>query len=154
MTFQGRIELRSTQQDANGPPGESQIQALNPRRKLTICQRMRWGTLAPGSMNLIVDHQTVHLLLAYETLIVEDARGLVYPDEFEHIPRHRVGYLYYPGTLLVGARVGRRGGSNIVYRPSRSSASRSTERSRSVTTRADPRRERETRSPRQRDSAG
>ena len=56
------MNLRSSLPEAGGPPGESEILALNPQRKDGILKATGWEKLEPGSLNLDVSADVVEAL--------------------------------------------------------------------------------------------
>ena len=99
MNFVGIVRFRSSSPSSDGPPGESKVQQRNPRRERLVLQATGWAALSPGSLNLEVEKETTHSLLAYEPLVVEDTSSLSYPSGWEHIPKLRQGYVYYAGSV-------------------------------------------------------
>lgn len=95
MRFIGQVFSRSSSTSTNGVPGETEIQAMNPSRRMTILALTRWPDLAPGSLNLRVDSSVLTDLSRVTPLWVEDCRNVVYPHGHEHIPEKRVAYYYY-----------------------------------------------------------
>lgn len=74
---------------AKGPPGETEILRLNPQRESMIRTVTGWETLAPGSLNLVVDDSVVERLGEYKPKFEESASGIVYPSPYEGIPKLR-----------------------------------------------------------------
>jgi len=101
MKFLGKVSSRSSR-SITGPPGESEIQRLNPQRTEKILQATGWESLAEGSLNLEVTENIVINLGKLEPLIREDWRNVKYPRGFENIPIIRKGYLYYSGVACKG----------------------------------------------------
>ena len=98
MTFVGRVESRSSSTSARGgPPGESDVQKLNPGRTAKILAVTGWSTLASGSLNLGVDDSVLHGLAGRTPTLIEDAAEVAYPPRFAHIPAMRRAYWYYRG---------------------------------------------------------
>ena len=103
ITFQGIVELRSSATAAvGGPPGEAEVLSLNPERRDRILQATGWKTVFPGSLNLRVTEDCVHRLLLCIPIIRERGEEVVYPDAYSHIPKLRVGYLYFTGRITKG----------------------------------------------------
>lgn len=103
-TFPATISSRSSR-GPGGPPGETEILRLNPKRRDRILQATGWASLFPGSLNLEVTPDCVHLLLLSAPAIREDGEDIQYPSAYANIPRLRVGYLYFSGRLRNGDRV-------------------------------------------------
>lgn len=61
-----------------------------------------WQTLAPGSLNLAVDHSVIEHLGRLEPKVEESAEGILYPSPFEWIPQMRQSYWYYAATAHIG----------------------------------------------------
>ncbi len=99
MRFAGVVESRSSLPETGGPPGESDILALNPGRLQGILAATGWSKLYPGSLNLGVLEDVVHRLLLYKAIYAEDGFTIQYPEKYAYIPRKRIGYLYYLATL-------------------------------------------------------
>ena len=97
MQFTGAVSSRSSTNPGQGPPGESEIQKLNPKRRETILATTGWPTLAAGSLNLVVNNNVIFDLEHLTPCWVEDATALNYPAPFEDVPRFRKAYWYYLG---------------------------------------------------------
>ena len=95
MRFQGRVWIRSSSGSVKGPPGETEIQLLNPDRERGILRVTGWQQLAPGSLNLAVEDSVVEALGSFTPTLEEPSEGIIYPLPFEHIPKDRKGYWYY-----------------------------------------------------------
>jgi hypothetical protein len=97
MTFSGRVQFRSSAGPSagTGPPGESEIQRLNPARERRILAATRWPTLAPGSLNLEVENGVLDNLGRLVPIVVEQGSEIVYPAPFQEIPKLRRAYWYY-----------------------------------------------------------
>jgi Domain of unknown function DUF120 len=95
--FEGMVSSRSST-SAAGPPGEQVILELNPERREKLLELTFWRSLYPGTLNLEVDDAVLELLRDSETVWVEDAHEVRYPDSWQHIPKLRKAYLYYQGT--------------------------------------------------------
>jgi hypothetical protein len=106
MVFSGRVQLRSSDSSrpGTGPPGEAEIQRLNPGRESVIRHITGWETLAPGSLNLVVEDAVVDSLARFEPTLEEPAAGIVYPPPYESIPKIRKAYWYYAATARRGKR--------------------------------------------------
>ena len=104
MVFDGRVRPRSSASNrpVTGPPGETEIQRLNPPRVSMILNATGWQALAPGSLNLAVDHSVIEDLGRLEATVEESAAGIVYPSPFEWIPQMRKAYWYYAATARIG----------------------------------------------------
>jgi hypothetical protein len=103
ITFQGIVELRSSATPTpDGSPGEAEVLSLNPQRRDRILQATGWKTLFPGSLDLRVTEDCVHRLLLCIPIIRERGEEVVYPDAYSHIPKLRVGYLYFTGRITKG----------------------------------------------------
>jgi hypothetical protein len=85
-----------------GPPGETEIQRLNPNRRAKILETTRWHVLESGSLNLDVESTVVQALSERRPVIQESVDDIVYPPPYEHIPRIRQGYRYFSGILRKG----------------------------------------------------
>src|SRR5687767_2230223 len=100
MTFTGKVEFRSSVGEASvGPPGESEVQRLNPARVTRILKVTGWPALAPGSLNLGVDNSVLDGLAQRKPVLIEPADEVIYPPAFAHIPRIRRAYWYYLGQV-------------------------------------------------------
>ena len=99
MEFSGTVQSRSSAQPSRGPPGDAAILALNPARRDRILSATGWKDLCPGTLNLRVTPDIVHRLLLCVAVIRESAEHIVYPPESAHIPKLRIGYLYFQGRL-------------------------------------------------------
>ena len=103
MVIVGQVESRSSSASfRGGPPGESEIHRLNPKRKQRIRRAMGWESLEPGSLNLRVDRDAVASLAELEAVICERPDEVCYPKKYAHIPQVRGGYKYYSATVTVG----------------------------------------------------
>lgn len=100
LRFTGRVELRSSAGAGPGPPGEAEIQGLNPGRVERILAATGWPRLEPGSLNLRVPERVVEALGGLHPLLVEDGRDVVYPRAYRHVPRRRKSYLYYRAVAV------------------------------------------------------
>jgi CTP-dependent riboflavin kinase len=85
-----------------GPPGETEIQRLNPSRVSMILSATSWQALAPGTLNLAVDSSVIEDLGNLKPMIEESAGRVVYPSPFERIPAMRKAYWYYAATARFG----------------------------------------------------
>jgi CTP-dependent riboflavin kinase len=88
-----------------GPPREAEVLALNPTRRERILQAAGWKDLFPGTLNLKVTEDTVHRLLLCTPVIRERGDDVAYPRQHAHIPKLRVGYLYFRARIKKGDRV-------------------------------------------------
>lgn len=106
MQFSGRFQRRSSDGRKNvvRPPGETEIQRLNPKRESDILSVTGWETLADGSLNLAVEQSVVEALARLTPTLDEPATGIVYPPPYENIPKIRKAYWYYAGTARRGER--------------------------------------------------
>jgi hypothetical protein len=107
MLFTGRVQRRSSEvaKPKTGPPGEAEIQRLNPHREQTIRSITRWESLAPGSLNLLVEDAVVTALADLDPTLEEPASTIVYPSPYQHIPKIREAYWYYAATARKGGKV-------------------------------------------------
>ena len=78
---------------------------LNPARRDRILRATGWAHLFPGTLNLKVTEDSVHRLLLCNPLIRELGDDVIYPPQYAHIPKLRVGYLYFEATLKKGDHV-------------------------------------------------
>jgi len=104
LQFAGIVETRSSASQSGGPPGEAEVLALNPHRQEAILKLTGWKELYPGTLNLGTGEETLQRLLLCETVWREDASQVKYPDHYAHIPRQRIGYLYYSGKVAKGGK--------------------------------------------------
>ena len=95
FVFKAVVGSRTSGGQVGGPPGESEVLALNPQRRDRILQATGWKDLVPGTLNLEVSEEPVHRLLLCTPLILEKGEDVKYPHQYAHIPKLRVGYLYY-----------------------------------------------------------
>jgi len=95
LKFEGIVRFRSSASPLVGPPGETQILALNPERATRILTSTGWDRLEPGSLNLEVPHTVIDALATLIPQLVEDAATISYPPPYEHIPSIRKAYWYY-----------------------------------------------------------
>lgn len=102
IVFEAIVGSRSSTRPSVGPPGDAEILALNPHRRERILQATGWTDLFPGTLNLEVEEDSVHRLLLCTAAIREGGEGVVYPQQYAHIPKLRVGYLYFPGRIRKG----------------------------------------------------
>jgi hypothetical protein len=105
MLFTGQYDPRSSatgNRDPNQPPGETEIQRLNPGRSARILAATGWSHLAPGSLNLRVERSVVEQLASRQPVIDEPGRDIVYPASHQHIPRLREAYWYYAAVASKG----------------------------------------------------
>jgi hypothetical protein len=104
MHFRGTVMFRSSRpQVSAGPPGEAEIQRLNPNREQSILNSTGWQALEPGSLNLNVGPSVVRELGEMAPALVENAEQILYPPQYSDIPRFRQGYWYYRGSVRRGA---------------------------------------------------
>ena len=101
MKFDGRVRFRSSTRPDAGPPGEAEVQRLNPQRAQQILNATGWNSLEPGSLNLTVDDSVLNALLRFTPALTEDAANVQYPAQYQHIPKLRKAYYYYAGTARV-----------------------------------------------------
>ena len=99
MKFIGYVFSRSSTEGATGPPGETEILALNPQRKAAILKVTGWTDLEPGSLNLKVDPSVVIALGNYRPALNESWPEIKYPPPYEGIPQLRIGYCYYKAII-------------------------------------------------------
>jgi hypothetical protein len=99
MKFHGVVQFRSSIQPGIGPPGESEVLALNPQRLESILKATGWDRLEPGSLNLTVEAAVVNDLMKFEPTLVEDAATIRYPEQYKRIPQIRKAYYYYSATI-------------------------------------------------------
>ena len=104
LTFRGTVGSRSSS-GVGGPPGEADVLTLNPQRRDAILRATSWTDLVPGTLNLEVAEEAVHRLLLCNPVIREDGDSVKYPAQYTHIPKLRVGYLYYAARLKAGTKV-------------------------------------------------
>jgi hypothetical protein len=97
--FTGRVQFRSSVKP-DGPPGESEILSLNPQRRVDILRTTGWSRLEDGTLNLIVRDDVVDGLLEHKPLLIEDAKTVVYPSQWKHVPLKREAYYYYRATAV------------------------------------------------------
>jgi hypothetical protein len=98
MLFIGQYDPRSSAtgtRQPNQPPGESEIQQLNPGRRARIVAATGWSNLVPGSLNLRVERSVVEELASRQPLIEEPGSEIVYPAPHQRIPILREAYWYY-----------------------------------------------------------
>jgi hypothetical protein len=95
ITVSGIVSRRSSIKQPHGPPGERDIQELNPERRERILEITGWARLVPGSLNLEVSDDALELLLTLEPAITEPSGTIVYPAPYQHIPLLRKAYFYY-----------------------------------------------------------
>ena len=95
LSFAGRVSFRSSLPNASGPPGESKILSLNPRRVDGICSATGWSQVEPGSLNLGVGVEVVPALHELTPTWTEEGSAVIYPPGFEQIPKRRGAYFYY-----------------------------------------------------------
>lgn len=99
------MQARSSKHNVNmGPPGEAVIMKLNPSRADKMKKSMNWNDIVEGSLNIIVSESVVHELLLCEPVFKECGNEILYPDGFQHIPKLRVGYLYYAGVAKANGK--------------------------------------------------
>ncbi len=100
MVFRGRVEFRSSDpgRARTGPPGETEIQRLNPSRASNILRVTGWKTLAGGSLNLAVEDAVIEALGRLRPTFEEPATSIIYPSPYERIPAIRKAYWYYAAT--------------------------------------------------------
>src|SRR3989344_8320069 len=103
MRFQGKVQFRSSVRPG-GPPGETEVQCLNPQRVTQILDATGWDRLELGSLNLSVEDSVVGSLLKYTPALIEDGAGVKYPQQYQHIPILRKNYYYYSGVACVNSK--------------------------------------------------
>jgi hypothetical protein len=102
-TFSAIVSSRSTK-DPSGPPSEREILELNPNRRERILEVTGWDFLFPGSLNLEIPCDRAHRFWRCMPVLNESGQDVRYPDAYAHIPKLRVGYLYFAGQLRNGDR--------------------------------------------------
>lgn len=100
IKFDGTIYARSSA-GAGGPPGETEIMALNPERAERIKAVTGWSDVAPGTLNLCVDDRWVQALATVKPTLAEPP--VTYPEQYAGIPAKRGGYWYYRGRVKTDA---------------------------------------------------
>jgi len=103
IRFDGKVQFRSSVRPS-GPPGEAEVQRLNPQRVTQILEVTGWNSLEPGSLNLAVDDGVLDVLLEYTPALVEEGSSVNYPQKYQHIPTLRKAYYYYSGVASVGEK--------------------------------------------------
>ena len=98
MQFYANISSRSSSQKG-GPTGESEIIAINPKRRERILQCTRWNNLVDGTLNLEVENHIVKKLLNQKPIMREPGNEVRYPPPYERIPFKRQAYIYFKGTI-------------------------------------------------------
>jgi CTP-dependent riboflavin kinase len=98
----GTVESRSSIEPGHGPPGETEIQRINPTRGATILEKTGWSSLAPGTLNLGIPNDVLQSLDTLKPIWVEDCANIKYPEPYQHIPAKRVAYYYYRGQAVKG----------------------------------------------------
>jgi len=94
--FQGSVSSRSSKRPDQGPPGEAEIQRLNPQREKLLCGSTGWTRLEPGSLNVEADEEALQTILDTRASdIFEPAESICYPPKYTHIPKLRQGYRYF-----------------------------------------------------------
>ena len=84
------------------PPGESEVQRMNPQRVAMILKVTGWKMLREGSFNLnLPDRAVLDSLLELRPVWTEVGSSVIYPSPFKHIPIQRGPYLYYRGEVNV-----------------------------------------------------
>lgn len=104
LLFNALVGSRSSTKRVDGPPGEAEVLELNPQRRATILAATGWNHLVPGALNLEVAPEAVDRLLLCTPLIRESGDDVRYSPPYAHIPKFRVGYLYYKATIRSGDR--------------------------------------------------
>lgn len=99
LSFRATVSSRSSRTQG-GPPSEAEIFALNNGRRELILRATGWADVVPGSLNLEVAEESVYRLLLCAPLIRESGERVKYPAEYSHIPKKRVGYLYFAAHLI------------------------------------------------------
>lgn len=98
MKFTAKISSRSSTR-RTGPPGETEILALNPQRREMILNATGWNEISDGTLNLEVHEDVVCQLLSQEPAIREPGSTVKYPARHQRIPRLRIAYLYFRGSI-------------------------------------------------------
>ncbi len=104
LRFTGTVGFRSSLPNASGPPGETEVLALNPQRVTGILRVTGWTALEPGSLNLSVSNDVIDSLKKLTPTWEEDGATVIYPPGFEHIPRKRGAYLYFLAEAQVSGK--------------------------------------------------
>jgi hypothetical protein len=105
VLFDAIVGSRSSKPGSSGPPGEAEILRLNPKRRAAILAATGWADVFPGTLNLdSVPKESFESLLSVEPIIKEDAAEVIYPHPYTHIPRQRIGYLYFRAVIEAGQR--------------------------------------------------
>lgn len=105
IVFQATVGSRTSGGQLGGPPGESEVLALNPQRREKILQATGWKDLVPGTLNLEVVEDSVHRLLLCTPFIREKGEDVKYPQQYANIPKLRAGYLYYWARIKKGEKI-------------------------------------------------
>lgn len=84
---------------SGGPPGERDIIKLNPQRRENILRITGWTELEPGTLNVDLDRAQFDQLTSEIAIWIEDGASVVYPPNYQHIPKKREAYFYYLGKL-------------------------------------------------------
>ena len=89
---------------AEGPPGEREILELNPERSDGILSLCGWSRIEPGTLNLALAFKFSDVAETIAPSFFEAGEQVIYPAEYQHIPRARVGYWYYQGFVHFQAK--------------------------------------------------
>src|ERR1700752_3635590 len=103
LTFVGTVKLRSSLVSGsvrpwNGPPGEAEVQSMNPQRAKKLCSLTGWPRLEPGTLNVVIADADFDALAELTSIWAEDGASVTYPPMFAHIPKQRGPYLYFRGS--------------------------------------------------------
>lgn len=93
--IRGVVGFRSSR-SPEGPPGESEIQRLNPNRVELILGMTGWERLEAGSLNVECDQNVlIDVLDSRDPDLFEHPDSITYPSNYAHIPKLRKGYRYW-----------------------------------------------------------
>ncbi len=101
MDFTAIISSRSSAR-RSGPPGETEVLALNPQRRVKILNATGWSELFKGTLNLEVNEQVVQRLTSRSPTIRELGSEVNYPEKYQNIPIKRKAYLYFKAIICFG----------------------------------------------------
>ncbi len=98
MKFKAEIKSRSSLQRF-GPPSETEILRLNPKRREMILNKTSWDDLCEGTLNLKVHENVVNQIRKRKLMIQELGSSVSYPEPYQNIPKERKNYFYLKGTI-------------------------------------------------------
>ena len=96
FTFTGVVYSRSSKK-SGGVPSERDILELNPERLKMLTSTCKWKDVYAGTLNIKIPEAELLKLSVVKPKLQES--GVIYPEEYKHLPLKREPYLYYRAKI-------------------------------------------------------